>query len=197
MIKLFIDAGHGGNDPGAVANGMRESDINFEVSKKLAEILRNSDCGFDIMLSRPTTETNPRHPLDNGKSVNARAIMSNEWGADYLISIHTNAAGGTGAELFFWEDTATVRKFSKSVLDTYCKHLALRNRRNEATNRWGVIRLTKCPAILFELAFIDSPAHNPDVNILRYKRDEMAEALAVGICKYFGKKFSLPSQGFD
>jgi len=110
--------------------------------------------------------------------------MSNTWGADYFISIHTNAAGGTGAESFYWNSTA--KKFSQTVLKTYCKQMALRNRRNEMTDRWGVIRDTNCPAILFELAFIDAPANKSDVTILRYRRREMAEALAKGVCNYFG-----------
>ena len=180
-IKLFLDAGHGGRDPGAVGNGMHEADINFDVCIRLADILRPN--GFDIMLSRPTIDVTPRHPRDGGQTINARAIMSNEWGADYFISIHVNAAGGTGAESFFWG--ANARKFSQTILDKYCKLMGLRNRRNEMTDRWGVIRMTNCPAILFELAFIDAPPQKPDINILRNKRQEMAEAMAQGIFKYF------------
>jgi len=193
MKRIFIDAGHGGVDPGAVGNGMREADINFEVAKMLAQNLKK--LGFETKLSRPTKTHIPTHPRDGGQTINARALMSNDWGADYFISIHTNAAGGTGAESFFWG--ADARKFSQSILDTYCKEMALRNRRNEQTDRWGVIRLTHCPAILFELAFIDAPASKPDIGILRHKRGEMANALTKGICKYFGIDYLVTAQAMS
>ena len=182
MKKIFIDAGHNYNswNTGAVGNGMREQDITYEVAKLLSEILQRA--GFETMLSRPTLQTNLGH--DNNSSVNARWQMSNAWGADYFISIHVNAAGGTGAESFYWDVTA--EQLSRTVLETYCRKMGLRNRRNVPTNQWGVIRETHCPAILFELAFIDSPLTNPDVEILRNRRPEMAEALAAGIFEYFG-----------
>ena len=182
MKKIFIDAGHNysGWNTGAVGNGMREQDITFEVAWNLAEILQRA--GFETMLSRPTLQTNLGH--DNNSSINARWQMSNAWGADYFISIHVNAAGGTGAEAFYWDVTA--EEFSRTLLETYCREMGLRNRRNVLSNQWGVIRHTNCPAVLFELAFIDSPLSNPDVNILRNRRMDMAIALAKGCFEYFG-----------
>jgi len=178
--KIFIDAGHNNSsfNTGAVGNGMREQDITYEVSKNLHYILRND---FEIMLSRPTKETNLGR--DNNSSINARWQASNNWGADYFISIHVNAAGGTGAETFYWGHEA--KKFALTIQETYAKAMALRSRRTEATDRFGVIRQTNCPAILLELAFIDAPLHKPDIDILRYKRYEMAQAIAKGIYKYF------------
>jgi len=182
MKKIFIDAGHNfsGWNTGAVGNGMREQDITFEVAYELSGILQRA--GFETMLSRPTLQTNLGH--DNNSAVNARWQMSNAWGADYFISIHVNAAGGTGAESFYWDVTA--EEFSRTVLDVYTREMGLRNRRNVLTSQWGVIRQTTCPAILLELAFIDSPLSNPDVDILRYGRMQMAKALAKGFCEYFG-----------
>ena len=182
MKKIFIDAGHNYSswNTGAVGNGMREQDITFEVARDLAEILRRA--GFETMLSRPTLQTNLGH--DNNSAINARWQMSNAWGADYFISIHVNAAGGTGTEAFYWDVTA--EQFSRTVLDTYCREMGLRNRRNVLTSQWGVIRQTNCPAMLIELAFIDSPLTNPDVEILRNRRGDMAAALAKGCFEYFG-----------
>jgi len=182
MKKIFIDAGHNYSNwnTGAVGNGMREQDITFEVARDLADILQRA--GFETMLSRPTLHTNLGH--DNNSAINARWQLSNAWGADYFISIHVNAAGGTGAESFYWDVLA--EEFSRTILETYCREMGLRNRRNVLTSQWGVIRQTHCPAILFELAFIDSPPSNPDVDILRNRRSDMAMALAKGFFEYFG-----------
>ena len=187
-MKIFIDAGHNysGWNTGAVGNGMREQDITFEVAARLSEILQTA--GFETKLSRPTLQTNLGH--DNNSAINARWQMSNDWGADYFISIHVNAAGGTGAEAFYWDTGA--EEFSRTILETYCREMGLRNRRNVLTNQWAVVRHTNCPAVLFELAFIDSPLFNPDVEILRNRRGDMAQALAAGIFEYLGIDNSPP-----
>lgn len=179
-IKIFIDAGHNdsGFNTGAIGNGMREQDVNFDVAFYLGQILAEF---FDIKLSRPTRKTNLGH--DNNSSINTRVQMSNQWGADYFISIHANAGGGTGAETFYWNENA--KKFALAVQKTYACAMALRDRRTELTNRFGVIRSTNCPAILIELAFLDAPPNKPDIDILRDKRLEMAQAIAKGVFKYF------------
>jgi N-acetylmuramoyl-L-alanine amidase len=190
--KIFIDAGHNdsGWNTGASSNGLREQDITFETSALLGKIL-SSD--FDIKLSRATKETNLGK--DNSSSINARWSAANEWGADYFISIHVNAGGGTGAETFFCKDNGArgneSEKFAKTVNDIFAQEMGLKNRgikldTQAAVGSIGVLRNTKMPAILIELAFIDSPQTNPDVTILKDKRNEMAKALANGISKYIG-----------
>ena len=178
--KIFIDAGHNDSsfNTGAIGNGMREQDITYEVAMLLSDILR---VDFDIKLSRPTQRTNLGH--DNNSAVNARWKMSNEWGADYFISIHANAGGGTGAETFYFNQT--VQGFAQTVQETYATEMNLRSRRTELTDRFAVLRHTNCPAILLELAFLDAPANASDIDILRDKRAEMAQAIAKGIFEYF------------
>ncbi|MDR2167267.1 MAG: N-acetylmuramoyl-L-alanine amidase [Clostridiales bacterium] len=181
-MKIFIDAGHNfsGFNTGAVGNGMREQDISFDVAFELGRIL--GAAGLEVMLSRPTLETNLGH--DNNSAVNARWQMANNWGADYFVSIHANAGGGTGAEtLYFGEDS---RQFARTVQDIYSEAMGLRNRRIWERSDLGVLRRTNCPAILVELAFIDSPLSNPDVEILRNRRPEMAAAVAAGVLEYLG-----------
>ena len=182
MKKIFIDAGHNfsGFNTGAVGNGMREQDVTFEVARYLGEELRAR--GLVTKLSRPTLETNLGH--DNAGAVNARWQMSNAWGADYFISIHVNAGGGTGAEtLYFREDALGL---ARTMQDVYSTEMGLRNRRMWYRDNVAVIRQTRCPSILLELAFIDSPPHNPDVDILRNRRRDMARACAKGFFEYLG-----------
>lgn len=188
MKKIFIDAGHNdsGWNTGAAANGMREQDITFEVSKYLSEIFNLA--GFETKLSRPTKQTNLG--TDNASSINARWQMSNIWGADYFISIHVNAGGGTGAETIYYREDAL--PLARTMQDVYSERMGLRNRRIWFRDNVGVVRWTNCPSILLELAFIDSPASNPDVAILQSRRKEMAQAIADGFFTYF--KMDIKSQ---
>lgn len=175
-IKIFIDAGHNdsGWNTGAVGNGMREQDIVYEVSKNLEDILKND---FELRLSRPTKDT--ILGTNNTTAINTRWQMSNAWGADYFISIHANAGGGTGAETYYFRDDSL--NFARSIQDIYSSEMGLRNRRTERRNNLAVIRNTNHPSILLELGFIDNIQ---DAVILRTKRPEMAKAIAKGIYTY-------------
>jgi len=174
-MKIFIDAGHNdsGWNTGAEGFGLREQDVNFYVSEKLGDLLTAQ--GHEVRLSRPTKETNLG--TDNNSSLNERWRMANEWGADYFISIHCNATGGTGTETFYYKDDS--RDYAQVIQDTFVAEMGLRDRgvKREA---FAVIRFTNMPSILIELAFIDNAA---DAEVLRYRQDDMAAALALGFSK--------------
>ncbi|MCL2531598.1 MAG: N-acetylmuramoyl-L-alanine amidase [Oscillospiraceae bacterium] len=178
--KIFIDPGHGGRDPGAVGNNLRESDINLAVSLRLGELLRAA--GVDVRFSR-TTDTLPVFA--------ERARSANTWGADYFVSVHANAGGGTGGETFIAATKPQDRPFAQAINDPYCAAMGLRNRGVKLDSvtprgRFDALRSANMPAILVELAFIDSPLHNPDVPILRNRRNDMAQALADALLSYLG-----------
>ena len=164
MKKLFIDAGHNdsGWNTGAVGNGLKEQDINFAVAKSLGEILQ--DKGLEIMLSRPTKETSLG--TNNASSINERVNRANRWNADYFISIHCNAGGGTGAETLY----KTHKNFAQVIQNNYIKEMGIRDRGIKVRNDLGVLNGTKMPACLIELAFIDTVA---DAEILRTKHTEI------------------------
>ena len=90
-IKIYIDQGHNPESPnaGAERNGLREQDITYRVGQELATLLRQNG-NFAVRLSRPTPET--QIGTSNASSLSLRVRDANEWGADYFISIHTNAS---------------------------------------------------------------------------------------------------------
>jgi len=188
--KIYIDAGHNFNlfNTGATSNGMREQDITYEVAYLLGNLI---DKYFSIRLSRPTLTTNLGH--DNNSAINARWQQANDWGADYFLSIHVNDfkdGAATGAGTFIAATKQADRVFAQTINDTYAQTMGLHNRgvkldTQAATGSLGVLRNTNMPAALIELAFINSNLQNPDIDILRYKRNQMASALAKGIFKYF------------
>ena len=90
MVKIFIDPGHGGTDPGAVGNGLLEKDLTLSISLKIRNLLNGYE-NTQVKLSRDKDIT---------LSLKERTDMANAWGADYLLSVHINAGGGTGYEDF-------------------------------------------------------------------------------------------------
>lgn len=93
--KIFIDAGHGGNDPGAVVEGVKEKDLNISIAQKLANILKGN--GAEIVFSR-TPEKDVYITLAD------RAKMANGSNADLFVSIHNNASiseSANGVEVYY------------------------------------------------------------------------------------------------
>jgi len=103
-IKIYIDQGHNPVNPnaGAEGNGLREQDIVYTIGQRLATLLRNNG-NFEVRLSRPTPTT--QLGTSNTTSLAARVNDANSWGANYFISLHTNASdisGASGSEAFVY-----------------------------------------------------------------------------------------------
>ncbi|KAK2960003.1 putative Sporulation-specific N-acetylmuramoyl-L-alanine amidase [Blattamonas nauphoetae] len=147
-VKIFIDPGHGGSDPGAVANGLREKDLTLTISNKVAAGLRRVS-GCEVKLSRTT---------DVYLSLSQRAQMANSWGARFFISIHINAGGGTGFESYRHQsNTADSRNIQAKLHPKIVGAMGVRDRGQKMAN-FAVLRDTTMSAILTENMFIDTAA---------------------------------------
>ena len=89
MSRVFIGVGHGGKDPGAVANGLREKDINLVMALEMAKILTRH--GVEVALSRTADEDD----LLQEELREAKAFAP-----DLAVEIHNNAGGGDGFEVY-------------------------------------------------------------------------------------------------
>jgi N-acetylmuramoyl-L-alanine amidase len=90
---IMIDAGHGGKDPGAVANGVQEKDINLRMARILGRSLQEQ--GFEVHFTRTTDKFLP---------LEERTAMANAKNADLFISLHCNAlkdASVRGLEVYY------------------------------------------------------------------------------------------------
>jgi N-acetylmuramoyl-L-alanine amidase len=94
ISRIVIDAGHGGHDPGARANGLNESELVLDVASRLRRLLEREPA-IDVKLTR---ETDVFIPLEQ------RTAIANREGADLFLSIHANAsrtAKARGVETYF------------------------------------------------------------------------------------------------
>lgn len=175
FLKIFIDPGHGGTNPGAIGiDGIREADVNLDVSLRLGEILAGRGC--DIEYS---------HTGDETLSLAERANRANAWGADYFISIHCNSntdpsIGGT--ETFYYREGTTARRFAETVNTALVNQINLRNIGIFARNL-AVLRLTRMSAILVELAFLTNPEEAALLETPEF-RQSCAIGLANGIIEF-------------
>ena len=172
-IKVFIDAGHGGTDPGAVGNGLKEKDIVLSIATKLGALLNGR--GISIKYSRTT---------DTYLSLEERARLANAWGADLFVSIHANSATSSvrGTECYTHPTANTATKtLSGNVSRAIASKFGISNRGHKEAN-FAVLRLSNMPAILVETAFI---SNSSDANLLNTRQTDFSIAIANSILSYF------------
>lgn len=167
MAKIYLDPGHGGTDPGATANGLQEKNVTLSLALKTRDILNRDYEGHTIRMSRTS---------DTTLSLAQRTNDANSWGADYFVSIHINAGGGTGYEDYIFNgsvsnNTVTYRdKLHAEIM----KQVDFNNRGKKRAN-FHVLRESSMPAVLTENGFIDTVA---DANKL--KSDAYLNRIALG-----------------
>lgn len=175
---ITLDPGHGGNDPGAVGNGLRESDINLDVSKRVEAKLKAK--GIKVYMTRTT---------DVFHSLSARVDKGVASGSNAFLSIHTNAAtpAASGSETFY---SASVGNDSKQ-LATFVQNRLYKamDHQNRGVKNYGfqVIRTNPLPAALVELGFITNKSDASKLATATYK-DRAATAIALGIEDYYNWK---------
>ncbi|MDQ3754235.1 MAG: N-acetylmuramoyl-L-alanine amidase [Acidobacteriota bacterium] len=174
--KIFVDAGHGGSDPGAIGpTGLQEKDVNLDVALRLRDWLQG--LGASVGMSRTT---------DIFIALGTRADLANSFGADRFISIHNNAITSptaNGTETYTVPNpSATTRDFGQQTLSYLLWYLGLRNRGLRTAN-FTVLLRTTMPAVLSESAFVTNPVEesllaDPATRAL------IAEAHAYAICQH-------------
>lgn len=94
VSRIVIDAGHGGHDPGAKANGLTESELTLDVALRLQKLLAKQP-GIEVVMTRATDVFIP---------LEERTKIANREDADLFLSIHANASRNgkaRGVETYF------------------------------------------------------------------------------------------------
>ncbi len=181
-MKIFVDPGHGGKDPGASGNGLQEKDIVLDLALRLASKLKGYDC--HVKLSRDR---------DAYVSLGDRAKAANTWGASFFLSIHVNAFGEStpsGYEDFTYTSVGAATQSIRKAIHPHIAKVwtdAGRMNRGMKTANFQVLRETAMPAMLVELGFISNPQ---DASLLRQDafRDKLVNAMAIGIAEALNLK---------
>lgn len=172
--KVYIDAGHGGADPGALGNGLRETDLNLKIAKKIKNKLEKKN--IDIKMTREKEET---------ISLYERAEMANKYGADVFVSIHQNsftANSAYGIETYYHRDKNIYKNYAEGIQNSIIKNTSGFNRGTKTAN-FVVLRETNMPSALVECGFITNVNEAKKLNTDAYQ-EKIASAVADSIYNY-------------
>ena len=180
--KVFIGVGHGGADNGAVANGLKEDNLNLAIALACRDELTRH--GVKVGISRTKDEADTL--ADEIKECNA-------FGPDYAIEIHNNAGGGDGVEIYHHFGGGKGKTLAQNILNEIVaigqNSRGLKTKKNNQGKDWyGWIRQTVAPACLVECAFVDN---KKDIAIIdtAAEQKKMGIAIAKGVLKTLGIKW--------
>lgn len=182
-IKIYIDQGHNPVNPnaGAEGNGLREQDLVYAIGQELASLLR-ANGNFEVRLSRPTPQT--QIGTSNNSSLRQRVADANSWGADYFISLHTNASTSPdagGVESLVFSSPSRAASLGADIAEGVSEATGLRDRGVKVRSGLYVLRKTNMPAVLVELGFISNPG---EAALMRDRPDLFAQGVYNGILEY-------------
>lgn len=194
---IFLDPGHGGKDPGAQYLGLKEKDLNLQVSQQLKTRLES--LGYKVIMSRSTDVF-----VD---FVTERSRMSNETNADMFISIHFNAtghgldSGEDGIQTYMyqptgnipsvinkkWHDNPTRLKYSYKLGSYIHQSVLAATQAKDAgllAKSFAVLRETNKPAILLELGYMDDSKESQKIRTKEYQQ-KLVDGIVQGIQQYY------------
>lgn len=172
MKKVFLSAGHGGSNPGAVANGLKEKDINLQTLLACKEVLEKHN--IEVICSRVIDENDP---------VQDEVKEANNSNCDLAVSFHANAGGGDGFEAFCNLKNANAVNVAK-LAEKHIKALGQNSRGIKGGMRLYFVKNTKMDAVLFESFFLDN-ANDYKIGDTVEEQKKFGVAYAKAILEHF------------
>ena len=191
--KVVIDPGHGGEDPGASANGIVEKDYTLLISQYMAD--RLTELGIDNALTRDSDVT-----LDSTTRPKTAQSLFGTGNDVILVSNHINAGGGDGAEIIYAlrnSDNLSSKiasEFIKSGQNVR-KYYQRRLPSNSSKDYYYMLRETpNNESIIVEYGFLDSTGD--DVSQIKNNWQNLAEAVVRALADYIGVAY-IPPEGLE
>ncbi len=185
-IIVVIDAGHGGWDPGAGDSELNEKDANLVIALKAGDLLKQR--GIRVEYTRKD---------DSYLGLEERSSIANKLNATLFVSIHNNAniqSAPCGTETYFYAPQENPDLFIQrderarlaKALQTQLLDKLQRQNRGVKEANLSVLRNTRMPSVLVEVAFISNPTEKALLKTNDFK-DQAAEAIANGILSFLNK----------
>ena len=168
--KIYLAPSNQGANRYVIGN-TNERDVCNSITEKLVALLQE----YDVAVRRGA----------NNQTIQQKAAEANAWGASVYLSIHTNAGGGEGTEVWYNPKRTGSMAFAKCMYDAVAPKSPGRDRGLKGSTLYLDLNQPKMPCCLCELAFHDNQA---DTEWLLNRQEEIAAALVQGLIAYTDMK---------
>jgi N-acetylmuramoyl-L-alanine amidase len=191
---IVIDAGHGGEDGGAVANNIVEKDINLSISKKLKDIFKAS--GFIVI----TTRDKDKMINTNGSSLREKKVsdmknrleLFNKNENNIVVSIHQNKFSQekySGTQIFYSDNNPQSETMAEYIRKNIAKLIQPENERTTKPADRSIYLLynSKVPAVIVECGFISNYTEANKLKDNNYQK-KLAFAIYSGVLEFYNNR---------
>ena len=182
---IYIAAGHGGSDPGAVSGKYIEKALTLKTALACQNYLKDYDC--ETIMAR--TSDVACKTADKMAQIEAKKSI-----IDLVLEMHYNAGGGEGCEVYYWHTHAPSKSLAQKVLAEMVKlgqkSRGIKESKAGTNYNFGMCRqaaTTGIPSILGEYAFVDNAKDQAKINS-DAKLRAVGEAYAKAAIAYLGLK---------
>lgn len=183
---VVVDAGHGGNVPGASKMGVNEKDINLDIVLELKKLFDSSSVNIGVYYTR-TTDTNP--------SFENRVGLANDSGADLFLSVHNNSTASgrmssiNGTEVMYegGDMTGRSKKFATICLQHLLDELGSKSKGTVVGDEVYIIRMSEVPVAVVEVGFMTNQKELNKLQEQEYQQ-QAARAMYDAIMEYLNER---------
>jgi N-acetylmuramoyl-L-alanine amidase len=185
---IVIDAGHGGQDPGAQYGGIKEKDLNLDLAFRLKEVLIAKGCKVIMTREEDKDFFLPnfvRGRLAKRAELSERVRLATLNNADLFVSIHANSFKGSsyGMETYYNAKSASSKALAERI-QSQLREVQPDNKRKAKSGDYYLLNETKMPSVLIEVGFLSNPRERRLLQQESYKLN-ISEAITQGIENYF------------
>lgn len=183
---IYLDPGHGSADSGAYYDGIKESDLNLQLSKRIMKVLKKE--GATVYLTRYDDYDLSANYATNRKrsDLSKRANIINNSGCDMFISVHLNAAAASswyGAQVYYDNINPENKEIARIFQEELRRYLATTRDYKENNTKYLQRRINR-PGVLLEAGFLSNPNERYLLQKQSYQ-DRIAEVIKKAIIKYY------------
>ncbi len=187
-IRIVIDCGHGGADPGKVGiNNALEKDINLAIGLKLKKLLEAE--GIEAVMTREGDAGLYSEDAENKKSqdMKRRCAVIDEQMPVFTVSIHQNSYHEEyvrGAQVFYYSHSEEGKRLAACLQEKLIEGLDPKNTRQpKANDSYYLLVHTKSPTVIVECGFL-SNREEADMLTQEIYQEKAAKAICAGVMEY-------------
>ena len=195
VVKIVLDAGHGGIDGGASTSELVEKNITLAITQKVEKLLKEK--GAKVIMTRTKDDDVIAEHQPNAEystlrerkreDIYLREKLVNEAKPDLFLSIHANAIPESkwhGAQVFYHKDGHPAGEIlAKAIQESIKEKLKNTDREALAIKQVYLLKKVKMPSVLVETGFLSNPQEAELLSSPDYQQ-KMAEAIVAGIERY-------------
>lgn len=172
QLHIVLDAGHGGQDNGASANGVSEAVLNLQIVKVLEQELLNHGCAVSLTRVDSESLSSPYATNKKKDDMAKRREKIRELNPDLVISIHQNtypAATVSGLQCFYANETPGSQAYATAIQKQF-NQSGLPFAKNPKPTDFNLVEHSPCPAVLIECGFLTNPTELKLLQSVEYQR---------------------------